>query len=103
VPRVIDKRKWFQSTGYFPHEGQQAVHYDNHRHRVLCNGRRWGKTLLGGKEVEPTAFVHEPPGGADQGIWIVGPEFKDCEKEFRVVYNTMKRARHVDQVSPQSS
>jgi hypothetical protein len=53
--------------------------------------------LLGGKEVEPTAFCLNRL-GEPQHIWIVGPEFKDCEKEFRVIYNTMK-ALDVDQIS----
>ena len=87
--RVFDKMRYFEQTGYFPHKGQRVVHLGNARHRVLCNGRRWGKTLLGAKEVEPQAFVRNRFGSAQRG-WIVGPNYTDCEKEFRVVWDTFK-------------
>lgn len=94
---VFRKDKWFEQTGYEPHDGQKQIHYDNTRHRVLCNGRRWGKTLLGGKEVETSAFVKNWLGQPLRG-WIIGPEYPDCEKEFRVVYDTFKKLG-IDQVS----
>jgi hypothetical protein len=87
--RVFDKMKYFEGTGYIPHDGQVKVHLDNSRHRVLCNGRRWGKTLLGAKEVEGMAFVKNRYGDPQRG-WIVGPNYTDCEKEFRVVFDTLK-------------
>lgn len=87
---VFRKDKYFELTDYQPHMGQRSVHYDNTRHRVLCNGRRWGKTMLGGKEAETLAFVknwrNEP-----MRAWIIGPEYSDCEKEFRVIYDTFKK------------
>lgn len=87
---VFRKDAYFDRTGYVPHEGQKTVHYDNTRHRALSNGRRWGKTLLGGKEAETMAFVKNFLGEPMKG-WIIGPEYTDCEKEFRVVYNTFKK------------
>jgi hypothetical protein len=95
--QVFAKDKWFESTGYEPHDGQKIIHYNSTRHRVLCNGRRWGKTLLGGKEVETAAFIRNWLGQPMRG-WIIGPEYPDCEKEFRVVYNTFK-SLGIDQVS----
>lgn len=83
------KDKWFESTGYVPHDGQRVIHYNHTRNRVLCNGRRWGKTLLGGKEVETFAFMRNFRGEPMTG-WIVGPEYTDAEKEFRVVHDTFK-------------
>lgn len=94
---ILRKDLYFLQTDYYPHPGQQQVHYSNHRHRVLSNGRRWGKTLLGGKEIEPTAFVKNRLGDAQRG-WIIGPNYMDCEKEFRVVYDTFKKLG-IDQVS----
>lgn len=94
---VIDKLKYFQQTGYFPHDGQLPIHQSKTRHRALSNGRRWGKTLAGGKEAEITAFVMNRLGQPQRG-WIVGPNYSDCEKEFRVVYNSLK-ALGVDDVS----
>lgn len=88
--KVFRKDEYFRQTNYRPHTGQAAVHYTSVRHRVLCNGRRWGKTLVGGKECETEAFVKnfldEPKMG-----WIIGPEYTDCEKEFRVIYDSFKK------------
>lgn len=88
-PRVFRKDLWFEKTGYAPHGGQRLVHYNPTRHRVLCNGRRWGKTLVGGKECEAAAFVANFMGQPQRG-WIIGPEYSDCEKEFRVIFDTFK-------------
>ena len=94
---VLRKDLYFESTGYQPHAGQVQVHYDGHRHRAMSNGRRWGKTLVGGKEIEPCAFLRNRLGEPQRG-WIVGPNYTDCEKEFRVVYNTFKTLG-IDKVS----
>lgn len=94
---VLRKDKYFEATGYTPHPGQVQVHYDNHRHRAMSNGRRWGKTFLGGKEVEPTAFLRNRRGEPQRG-WIIGPNYTDCEKEFRVVYDTFLKLG-IDKVS----
>ena len=87
---VFRKEKWFEATDYVPHRGQEAVHYDNTRHRVLSNGRRWGKSLFGGKEIECLAFLKNWLGQPMRG-WIIGPEYPDAEKEFRIVYDTFKK------------
>lgn len=97
LPRVLRKDIYFEETGYTPHDGQRVVHADPSRHRALSNGRRWGKTLLGGKEAEVTAFVKNRLGDSQRG-WIIGPNYTDCEKEFRVIYNSL-RELGVDQVS----
>jgi hypothetical protein len=94
---IFRKDVYFEQTGYSPHDGQRVVHYDNTRHRVLVNGRRWGKTLCGAKEAETMAFVKNFLGEPMRG-WIIGPEYTDCEKEFRVIYDTFK-ALDIDTVS----
>lgn len=94
---VFRKDIYFDQTDYHPHDGQKLIHYDNTRHRILSNGRRWGKTLLGGKEAETMAFVKNFLGQPMQG-WIIGPEYVDCEKEFRVVYDSLRKLG-IDQVS----
>ena len=95
--RMFRKDKWFELTNYRPHPGQSLVHYNSSRHRVLSNGRRWGKSMFGGKELEAFAFtknfLNEPMRG-----WIIGPEYTDAEKEFRVIYNTFK-SLGIDQMS----
>lgn len=88
--KVFRKDLYFERTGYEPHGGQRLVHYNTTRHRVLCNGRRWGKTLVGGKESEAAAFVRNFLGEPQRG-WIIGPEYSDCEKEFRIVFDDFKK------------
>lgn len=97
APRVFRKDLYFQQVGYYPHEGQRLVHYNPSRHRVLVNGRRWGKTFVGGREAEASAFVRNFLGEPKRG-WIIGPEYTDCEKEFRVVYDSF-RALGIDTLS----
>jgi hypothetical protein len=94
---VFRKDAYFAQTGYFPHYGQRLVHYTPSRHKVLVCGRRWGKTLVGGKECEVSAFVKNFLGEPKRG-WIIGPEYTDCEKEFRIVYD-MFRKLGVDKIS----
>jgi hypothetical protein len=53
--------------------------------------------LVGGKECETAAFVKNFLGEPQVG-WIIGPEYTDCEKEFRVIFNTFK-ALGIDKVS----
>lgn len=95
--KVLRKDLYFEETGYFPHPGQQNVHFNSTRHRVLCCGRRWGKTLIGGKECETQAFLKNFLGEPMRG-WIVGPEYSDAEKEFRVVYDTFRKLG-IDKIS----
>lgn len=89
--RVFRKDEYFARTGYIPHNGQQVIHYTPARFRVVSNGRRWGKTLMGAKEVEPCALTVSSITGKPQIGWIVGPQFADAEKEFRVVYDTFRK------------
>lgn len=88
--QLFDKRRYFDATGYVPHPGQRLVHFDNTRHRVLSNGRRWGKSMFGGKELEGMAFLRNYRGEPMTG-WIIGPEYPDAEKEFRIIYNSFKK------------
>jgi hypothetical protein len=88
--KIFRKDIYFDETDYRPHRGQRIVHYQGARHRVLVNGRRWGKTLCGAKEAECMAFVKNFLGESQIG-WIIGPEYSDCEKEFRVIYDSLKK------------
>lgn len=95
--KIFRKDVYFAETGYDPHPGQQVVHYNSTRHRILCCGRRWGKTLIGGKECETQAFIRNFLGEPMRG-WIVGPEYSDAEKEYRIVHDTFKTLG-IDKVS----
>lgn len=89
---ALSKRKFFENTGYRPHPGQEQIHFTPARFKVVPNGRRWGKTLLGAKEVEPNAYVPSRISGKAQLGWIVGPAYTDSEKEFRLVYDALREA-----------
>lgn len=91
LTRVFSKFAYYEQTGYEPHAAQLAIHRSTARFRVLSIGRRWGKTLCGAKEVEPCAFVTSRISGEAQMGWIVGPQYSDAEKEFRIVYDTFRK------------
>lgn len=88
---VLTKRGYFNSIGYEPHEGQEDLHFTRSRFKVVRCGRRWGKTYFGAHEAEPTMMVPCPMTGEGQIGWIVGPNYTDAEKEFRIVYDTLRR------------
>lgn len=82
---------------YRPNPAQLKLHNSTARHRVNCAGRRTGKSFSGGMEVMPWAIQtrYMKPMLDDMGIraeyWIVGPNYTDSEKEFRVFYNACRR------------
>lgn len=98
--RVIDWRRAFNAIGYKPHDVQLEIHKARRqsRFRVVSAGRRTGKSTAGGHEL----FVRHLEAGARQAeyepkgkraeYWIVGPEYTDAEKEFRVLYNDLTKA-----------
>lgn len=67
------------------------------RHRVAALGRRAGKSFLGGHEGSMQARVTETVlhvleyEGLRHEVWLVGPEYSDAEKEFRVIWNDIIR------------
>lgn len=102
---VIDKWAIYDTPSTMPdgkiellfdmHEGQLAIEQSRARHQVASCGRRFGKSFTGGKRLVPWAFVafHRAKMLKARGIrmeyWIVGPEYTDAEKEFRVLWNTL--------------
>lgn len=87
----FSKQAYYRKVGYTPHEGQRDLHSDTHRFRVVSNGRRWGKTIFGAREMEPR--IHVPCHFTREGQlgWIVGPQYADAEKEFRVIYDSLRK------------
>jgi hypothetical protein len=94
---VISKQKIFKGVSYVPHSGQVLIHSSHARHRVGSCGRRFGKSVVGGHELTPEALLtyHMRDELAAKGIrrefWIVGPEYSDSEKEFRVFWNDINK------------
>lgn len=89
------KEPVFEQFGYEPHPKQRIIHSNGCRHRVAACGRRFGKSVIGGNELSVEAlYTHAILSTLDdkrREFWIVGPEYSDSEKEFRVLYNTLKK------------
>lgn len=79
----IDKWKYFEKIGYKPHPRQVLFHRSPARFRLPICGRRFGKTQMGAKDIEPLMMI------PNKRVWIVGPTYDLGEKEFRVIWNDM--------------
>jgi len=84
-----ERKKWvFTQLDYSAHSPeQQEIHDSKARFKILCCGRRYGKTTFGGLELT-TALVDPTEAGY---YWIVGPNYVQGEKEFRIVYDNIVR------------
>jgi len=93
----ISKEKLWKELNYRPNVAQRKVHESPARHRVNVAGRRTGKSVSGGRELMPwclAARAMKPTLdsiGVRAEYWIVGPNYTDSEKEFRVFYNDCRR------------
>lgn len=94
---VVDYADVFEQIGYHPHPGQRRIHASVARNRVVSAGRRFGKSRVGGMELYPECVLTYTQKNilldTDQRreFWIVGPEYSDSEKEFRVLWDVLKR------------
>lgn len=90
-------RKIWKSINWQPYPLQEEILLDKHRLQVFAAGRRSGKSQVGGHKLLPEAFralAHRKDLaelGLRREFWIVGPEYSDAEKEFRVFYDGMTR------------
>ena len=97
----MDMSKWAildsPHVGFNPHQGQLTCMESTARHRVICAGRRFGKSIIGGHELLPYAFSARAEReylrerGIRREYWIVGPQYATAEKEFRVLWNLMRK------------
>jgi hypothetical protein len=69
---------------YEPHEGQSIIHKCDARWRVVCSGRRFGKTYLAAAEALAVALV----GGR---VMIAGPTHFHSSIAFQEVVNFLRR------------
>lgn len=94
---VLVKDKMFRHLGYEPHPGQVGIHGSRTRMKVVAAGRRFGKSQIGGHELTLEGLATHgreeelAAKGHRREFWIVGPEYSDSEKEFRVIWNDLKR------------
>jgi hypothetical protein len=77
------KKAWFERIGYVPHPQQWGYHNSDARFRVPVCGRRFGKSTMAGRDLEP--YLMTP----NKRYWIVGPTYDLAEKEFRVIWDDM--------------
>ena len=82
----------FALSGYTPHARQWEYHRSRARFKVPVCGRRFGKSTMAAKDLEPELFDER------KMFWIVGPTYDLGEKEFRVLWNDLiigqKLGRH---------
>jgi hypothetical protein len=92
----VKDRVW-PSINYAPHVGQQSIHNSTARMRVASCGRRFGKSTVGGHELTAEALYTANNAdelkriGKQRRFWIVGPDYSDDDKEFRVVWYDLLR------------
>jgi hypothetical protein len=80
---MVDKATYFQKIGYKPHPEQRKFHESKARFRVPVCGRRFGKSTMAARDLEPELFSPK------KRFWIVGPTYDLAEKEFRVVWDDL--------------
>jgi len=96
VPVRLHRDVW-QRTRWVPYKEQEEIILNRSRFKLNAAGRRAGKSQVGGHVLLPEAFRALAQLQALEELqlrrefWIVGPEYSDAEKEFRVFYDGMKR------------
>jgi len=100
MPALLDKWRIFDHprVDWQPHDGQLKVAENDCRHKVLSAGRRFGKSFGGATDkLLPEIFYTKPiakdivDAGKKRVFWIVGPNYSDSEKEFRVIWNWCRK------------
>lgn len=79
----IDMAAFFHGIGYEPHQPQWEFHRSMARFKVAVCGRRFGKSTMAARDLEPRLFL------PNKRYWIVAPTYDLGEKEFRVVWNDL--------------
>jgi hypothetical protein len=93
---ALQEKTWAR-VGFKPHKGQAMIAKSPARHRVCSCGRRFGKSFIGGHELTCEALKTRillpqlESSERRREFWIVGPNYTDAEKEFRVLYNDLSR------------
>ena len=92
---VISQRALFDGVGFVPHAGQEPILRCQTRFQVVSAGRRFGKSEIGGHRLLTEAFKayyrrsELEAKGKRAEFWIVGPNYSDSEKEFRILWNRL--------------
>ena len=92
---VIDQPALYRRVGFHPHAGQEPILRSQCRFQVVSAGRRFGKSEIGGHKLLTEAFkayyrrAELEDLGKRAEFWIVGPNYSDSEKEFRILWNRL--------------
>lgn len=95
--KPVVRETTFKHANYNPHKYQRLVHNSSARFRVAACGRRFGKSSLGGMDLVTEAYITSQmlpmldEMGKRREFWIVGPNYSDSEKEFRVAWNSLNK------------
>lgn len=79
----ILRNAWFKQINYTPHPEQMLYHNSLARFRAPCCGRRFGKSMMSARDLEPKLLL------PNKRYWIVGPTYALGEKEFRVIWQDL--------------
>lgn len=96
VPTKLYRSLW-EEARWSPHAIQREILLDPTRNKVIALGRRAGKSQTGGRRLIPEVYRtwYQLDKLRDMSqrreYWIVGPEYSDSEKEFRVLWNELVR------------
>lgn len=99
MAKAVSMAKVFEQVGYRPHSAQVKIHKAkaHARFRVAVAGRRTGKSTVGGHELTTEAwkafYIKDQLDKFSnrREYWIVGPEYSDSEKEFRILWGDLTR------------
>jgi hypothetical protein len=80
----MNKFDLFKLIGYQPHHKQVLYHLSDSRFKVPVCGRRFGKSTMASRDVEPQLFTR-----TSKRIWIIGPTYDLAEREFRVIWDDL--------------
>lgn len=95
----LNQWELFDQVGFKAHAGQLPILSDPRRFIVASCGRRFGKSEVGGHKLLPEAFLTYSMQSQlleqrkRREFWIVGPNYSDAEKEFRVLYNQLTKLK----------
>jgi hypothetical protein len=82
-PRLLDEAAFFKKIKYEPHPKQALFHNSKARFRLPNCGRRFGKSHMAARDLEPRLFL------PNKVYWIVAPSYDLGEKEFRVIWQDL--------------
>lgn len=101
MPRIqpeISREALFEQLGYeYNSPLQEQMHLSDARFRTAACGRRFGKSTWAGHEMTYRMFMPESI------HWIVGPNYRLGEKEFRVVLHDFKKLGLIKRCSIQNN